>query len=71
MIMDTFFDQYNFDGKAIIPFNTHLGSGNGGTYNEIAGLEPGATVTDGIAVSGDRADAAEKDVTKWLEGLSY
>ena len=71
MIMQTFFDTYDFNGKTIIPFNNHAGSRDGGTYKDIAGLEPGATVLDGLAVSGERADSAEEDVKDWLAGLGY
>ena len=71
MIMQTFFDTYDFNGKTIIPFNNHAGSRDGGTYKDIAGLEPGATVLDGLAVSGERADSAEEDVRDWLAGLGY
>ena len=34
MIIYTFFDKYDFSGKTIIPFNTHMGSGDGGTYDK-------------------------------------
>ena len=57
--------------KTIIPFNTHAGSRDGGTYREIAALEPDATVLDGIAVAGERASGAEADVLNWLAGLDY
>ncbi len=40
MVMQNFFDAYDFSGKTIIPFNTHLGSRDGGTYEDIAELEP-------------------------------
>ena len=71
MIMDTFFDTYDFSGKTIIPFNTHAGSRDGGTYRDIAGLEPNATVLDGLAVSGERAGNAEGDVNDWLSKLGF
>lgn len=71
MIMDTFFDTYDFSGKTIIPFNTHAGSRDGGTYKDVAELEPNATVLDGLAVSGERAGNAESDVNKWLSGLGF
>ena len=32
MIMYTFLEEYDFDGKTVIPFNTHEGSGDAGTY---------------------------------------
>lgn len=71
MIMDSFFDTYDFSGKTIIPFNTHAGSRDGGTWADIAALEPNATVPDGLAVSGERAGSAESDVNDWLAKLGY
>lgn len=71
MIMQTFFDTYDFSGKTIIPYNTHLGSRDGGTYREIQTLEPNATVLDGLAVNGEQAGEAENNVSQWLAGLSY
>jgi flavodoxin len=43
-IMYTFFEQYDFAGKTIIPFTTHGGSQLSGTVETIAELEPDATV---------------------------
>ena len=71
VIMDAFFDKYDFSGKTIIPFMTHQGSRDSGTFKEIKTLEPNATVLDGIAVRGDRAGNSEADVRKWLTGLGY
>lgn len=71
MIMETFFDTYDFSGVTIIPFNTHAGSGNGGTYNRIRELEKEAAVLEGIAIPGEDAgkDSALKKVEEWLRGL--
>ena len=55
MIMDTLFDTYDFSGVTIVPFNTHAGSGDGGTYSDIKELEPNATVLEGLAVPGEDA----------------
>lgn len=52
MPLYTFFDTYDFSGKTIIPFNTHEGSSDGGTYSTIKGWEPNATVLDGLAIRG-------------------
>lgn len=71
MIMDSFFDKYDFSGKAIIPFVLHAGSRDGGTFKEIKAHEPKASVLDGLAVRGDRAGGSEADVKKWLTGLGY
>jgi len=68
---DTFFDTYDFSGTTIIPFNTHAGSRDGGTYGDIKELEPNATVLDGLAVRGEDAgkDSTKEAVLSWLEGL--
>lgn len=71
MIMDTFFETYDFSGVTIIPFNTHAGSRDGGTYGDIRELEPNATVLDGLAVRGEDVgkDSAKTSVEEWLTGL--
>ncbi|MBQ8974843.1 MAG: hypothetical protein IJ072_03850 [Oscillospiraceae bacterium] len=72
MLIYSFFDAYDFSGKTVIPFNTHAGSGDGGTYEEIRQAEPGATVPDGFAIAGSRVDSGiESDVLEWLVGLEY
>ena len=71
MIVRNFFESYDLSGKTIIPFVLHAGSRDGGTFREIRELEPNATVLDGLAVAGERADRAQKDVNEWLAGLSY
>ena len=73
MVLETFFDKYDLTGKTIIPFNTHEGSGDGGTYDTIRECEPGATVSDGIAIRGGNAgsDDAKNEIDQWLMGLGY
>ena len=71
MIIYTFFDKYDFSGKTIVPFNTHMGSGDGGTYETIQKLEPNAKVLTGL--QGEMRDAEngpEKAVEKWLKSLN-
>lgn len=72
MIMDTFFETYDFTGVTIIPFNTHAGSRDGGTYSDISELEPNATVLNGLAVSGEDAgeDSARTSIEEWLSALN-
>jgi len=58
MIIYTLFDKYDFSGKTIIPFNTHMGSSDGGTYDTIRELEPNATVVmNGLPVEMKTAEA--------------
>lgn len=71
-IMYTFFDTYDLSGKTIAPFCTSGGSGLSGTPKTIAELEPNASVTAGLHVSGYGTDNAYSDVEDWLAeiGLS-
>ena len=72
MIIYTLFDKYDFSGKTIIPFNTHMGSQDGGTYDTIRELEPNATVVmNGLPVEMKTAETgAPKPVEKWLKSLN-
>ena len=66
----SFLDKYDLSGKTIIPFNTHRGSGDGGTYDTIKSIEPGAKVLKGLPISGDdmKRDQSDK-VDNWLKEL--
>ena len=71
MILYTFFDKYDFSGKTIIPFNTHMGSGDGGTYRTIKQLEPNATVLEGLPVSMNDAEGnVTEKVSGWLHRIN-
>lgn len=70
MIIYTLFDQLDFSGKTLIPFNTHMGSGDGGTYKTIRELEPNATVLSGLPMEMSDAEKGNPDkIAKWLKGL--
>ena len=71
MIIYTLFDKYDFSGKTVIPFNTHMGSGDGGTYRTIAELLPKATVLKGLPLEMSEAERGCKDkVAKWIKSLN-
>lgn len=68
----SFFDEYDFSGKTIIPFNVHNGSRFSGIIETIQDLEPDAEViTDGFTVSERDVAGAAGDVADWLGGLGY
>ena len=74
MIINTFLEKYDFEGKTIIPFNTHEGSGDAGTYNSIKNKMKSSTVnTDGLAIRGKdaREEKSRNTVENWLKGLGY
>lgn len=66
--------MYDFDGKTVIPFCTHEGSGLSATEKYIADTCEGARVEKGLAVRGVTAqhepEQAGKAVVRWLERLS-
>ena len=75
MCVYTFIEKHDWNGKTVIPFVTHEGSGMGGTDRKIAAACKGAnTLTGkGLAVQGKVAQenqaSALKSVERWLEGL--
>ena len=70
MPLYTFFEEYDFSGKTVIPFVTHGGSGFSGTIQTIRSLEPDATVLDaGLSVSRNSVAGAQADVKAWTDSL--
>ena len=69
MAVNTFLEEYDFEGKIIAPFCTHGGSGLGSSVTDIEKLCPDAETADGLAVYGSRADQAGEQVAEWLEKL--
>ena len=68
----TFIDSYNFNGKNIVPFCTHEGSGFCGTQ----GMDKtGAKVLKGLAMYGHVAQnersKADQQVSDWLKAIGY
>lgn len=71
-VMYSFFDEYDFSGKTIVPFNSANGSRFSGTIGTIQQLEPDATViTDGLSVHQNDVGNAKSEVEEWLKGLGY
>ncbi|HIX60033.1 MAG TPA: flavodoxin [Candidatus Blautia gallistercoris] len=66
----SFFDEYDFSGKTIVPFNSHNGSRFSNTISTIAELEPDATVIeDGFTVNERDVPDAASDIADWVSGL--
>lgn len=70
----TFKEKHSWQGKTVIPFSTHEGSGLGSTESSLKKACEGATVLKGLAVRGTIAqnsqEQARKAVENWLAGLS-
>ena len=52
----------------IVPFNSHEGSGNGGTYSDLREMT-GATVLDGLAIRGGDVPFSLGKIDTWYAGL--
>lgn len=70
MILHTFFDEYDFSGKTVIPFSTHGGSGFSGTPRAIAELEPNAQMLDGLTISRNQIQDARDEIITWINSLN-
>jgi flavodoxin len=72
-IIYSFMESHDFTGKTVIPFNTHEGSGQAGTQQDIESRLPGITVLQGLAVRGSKAqndtDGTAQEVQDWLAKL--
>lgn len=66
----TFLEEYNLEGKTIIPFVTHGGSGFSGTVGTISELQPGAYVSENtLSLSRNEVAGSADKVMEWAESL--
>ena len=66
MPLYSFFDEYDFSGKTVIPFCTHGGSRFSDAVKTIRSLEKNATVLDGYAIAREHVADSKDAVVKWL-----
>lgn len=74
MICYTFLEKFDFSGKKVMPFNTHEGSGNSGTYQNIKEVLSNAEVIgDGFNMTGivSRTEEGKKMVDDWLSRIGF
>ena len=70
-VMFTFFKENDLNGKTLIPFATHEGSGLASTVEDVKAAYPDANVTKGFAIYGHEVLTGKAKVEKWLKGLGY
>ena len=70
-VMFTFFKENDLNGKTLIPFATHEGSGLASTVEDVKAAYPDANVTKGFAIYGHEVRTGKAKVEKWLKGLGY
>lgn len=70
-VMFTFFEKYDLNGKTIIPFSTHEGSGLGSVVSDLKRLYPNADFKTAFSIYGHECQKDISKVGKWLKGLGY
>jgi len=75
----SFLNDYNLEGKTVVPFNTNAGYGIGSTFDTVRQLCPGSKVLEGYStkggverdgilfvMEGDREKLVENEIQHWL-----
>ena len=70
-VMFTLFKDINLDGKTVIPFTTHEGSGLASCVSDVKKAFPKAKVTGEFSIYGHEVRTGRAMVEKWLKGLGY
>lgn len=71
-VVKTFLESHDLNGKTLIPFSTHEGSGLSNFVETLQGYYPEATVVkDGLAIKGRDAEGSKTKVEKWLEKVGF
>ena len=70
-VMFTLFKDINLDGKTVIPFTTHEGSGLASCVSDVKKAFPKAKVTGEFSIYGHEVRTGKAKVEKWLKGLGY
>jgi len=70
-VMFTFFKKYDLNGKTIIPFTTHEGSGLGRCVKDVEKAYPKATIEHGFSIYGHDVRTSKERVEKWLKELGF
>ncbi len=74
MAVYTFIEKHNWNGKTVVPFCTHEGSGLSGTERKLKDACKGAMVSEGLAIKGTTAQNSQpqalKTVQTWLKKVN-
>jgi len=75
MIMYTVFENNDFSGKTLIPFNTHEGSGLSGFDKKLQNACPDSTLLKAFSTRGQNTqndpESVKKDVQSWLDEIGF
>lgn len=70
MAMNTFFEEYDFGGKTLVPFSSHGGSGFSTSLDVIASYEPNAEILEGFTVERNDVPNSAENLKAWIAGLN-
>lgn len=70
-VMFSFFDKYDLNGKNIVPFTTHEGSGLGSVVDDLKRIYPKASFKKAFSIYGHESRKDLTKVDKWLKALGY
>lgn len=68
-VVKGFLEGKDWDGKTVIPFETHGGGGWSQSLGDIEAETSGATMLDGLALSGSSASSHLVEVDEWVASL--
>lgn len=68
-VMFTLFKDINLDGKTVIPFTTHEGSGLASCASDVKKAFSKAKVTGEFSIYGHEVRGGKAKVERWLKGL--
>lgn len=68
-VLKKFLLDHGWEGKRIAPFNSHLGSGEGGTRVVIAAAAPGAEMLPGVVIGGKMVGMQLGKAEQWAKGI--
>lgn len=67
----SFLNEYDLSGKTVIPFCTHDGYGDGGSYHTIQEASHAAQSLDGLAIEAKDVLTAKDTVDAWLKNIGF
>ena len=65
--MFTELNRLDFNGKIIMPFSTHEGSGLGGVVGDLKRICVGSEVKEGLAIVGSYVNSSKSKVEQWIK----
>jgi len=68
-VMFTAFKDMNLDGKTVIPYTTHEGSGLASCVQDVKKAFPKADVQKGFSIYGHEVRSGKAKVENWIKGL--